>query len=96
MSTEDCAPDDRIRIEEIICTFPSIHELIAAEQGLLAAGIPVGVMPLPDQLGRYCGMCLRLKPADYEQAAAVLGEGIHDRYALSRAAGKKVYIPWHP
>jgi hypothetical protein len=88
--------DGRLSIEEIIFTFPSIHELIASEQGLLAEGIPVRVMPLPDQLGRYCGMCLRLKPEDYERAAAVLGEDIHDRYALSLEAGKKVYSPWRP
>ncbi|MDR1955848.1 MAG: DUF3343 domain-containing protein [Treponema sp.] len=79
---------------ELILTFRNIHEVMDAEKALLAADIPVRVMPLPDQLGTDCGMCLRLDPGDYGQARRVLRIPVSGVY--TRQGAGKVYAPWQP
>ena len=67
---------------EILFAFSSTSSAIQAEQQLLAAGLPVGVMPLPSSIRAGCGICLRLPGAVAGKAQAVLrAQGIYE-YAL--------------
>jgi hypothetical protein len=81
---------------EFIFTFANTRDAIEGEKKLLAGGLSPGVMPLPDQLGAGCGICLRVSPAELEKARAALGSGFQGIYALRAAAGKKVFTPWNP
>ena len=84
-------------MEELFFTFPGTHAAISAEKKLLAAGIAVRVMPLPDEVGAGCGMCLRVAVADAQRAAAALhgeqGPGYQETYTIGMENGKAVYRP---
>jgi len=59
-------------IEEILLVFPSTRDAIAGERALLAANLPVKVMPIPETLSGQCGICLRLPPELLEAGKATL------------------------
>jgi hypothetical protein len=83
---------------EVIFTFENTGDAIEGEKKLLAGGIAPGVMPLPDQLGAGCGICLRVSPGEAEQARSLLGGGVQGIYAMGPAEGspgKKVFTPWN-
>ncbi|MDR0623562.1 MAG: DUF3343 domain-containing protein [Treponema sp.] len=81
---------------EFIFTFANTRDAMEGEKKLLAGGINPGVMPLPDQLGAGCGICLRTGRAELEKARAVLGNNFQGIYAAQTAgSGKKVFIPWN-
>ena len=83
---------------EVFFTFPGTHAAMSAEKKLLAEGIAVRVMPLPDEVGAGCGMCLRVACADAARAAAALrggtGPGYRESYAIDMEDGKAVYRLW--
>jgi hypothetical protein len=83
---------------EFIFTFAATRDAIEGEKALIAGGINPGVMPLPDQIGAGCGICLRVGPAELEKARAVLGGGFQALYAAGTAGagGKKVFTRWNP
>jgi hypothetical protein len=83
---------------EFIFTFATTRDAIAGEKKLLAGGIRPAVMPLPDQLGAGCGICLRVSPAEREKARTALGAAIQGIYAVSGAGrpGKKIFRLWNP
>ncbi|MCL2827393.1 MAG: DUF3343 domain-containing protein [Oscillospiraceae bacterium] len=58
--------------EEILLVFPSTRDAIAGERALLAANLPVKVMPIPESLSDQCGICLRLPPELLEAGQTVL------------------------
>ena len=70
---------------EYIITFSNTNAAVKAEHCLLAAGLAVGVMPLPGQIRAGCGICLRLSPGELGAALRVLdrnsigGTGLHTR-----------------
>lgn len=82
---------------EIFFTFPGTHAAIAAEKRLLAAGFTVRVMPLPEEIGAGCGICLRVDAADADCAADVLtqngNKSYQGAYRIEQQQGKVVYPP---
>jgi hypothetical protein len=84
------------RAVECIVTFANTQDAIEGEKKLLAGGICPGVMPLPDQLGAGCGICLRVGAAELKKARAALGNNFQGIYAARAApSGKKVFTPWN-
>lgn len=72
---------------EYIITFQNTNSAIKSEHCLLAAGLSVGVMPLPGQIRAGCGICLRLTPEEIGGALRILtdnnigGTGVYMRTA---------------
>ncbi len=64
--------------------FPSVHDVIAAEQALLDAKLYCDLVPVPRELSSECGMAVEVHQDDLEQVKAALGtitdrcEGIHE------------------
>ena len=58
--------------EEILLTFPATRAAIAGERALLAAGLSVKVMPMPEILSAQCGIVLRLPPEELEAGREIL------------------------
>lgn len=86
-------------VQEFIFTFAATRDSIEGEKKLLAGGLSPAVMPLPDQLGAGCGICLRVRPEEREEARTLLGtgfQGIYAVYAAAEAPGKKIFRPWNP
>jgi len=69
----------------VILTFEKTLDTIRAEQALLRAGVDAAVMPLPGDLGKRCGMALRVPPADVSEALAATRE-IHGVRVYRRTA----------
>lgn len=59
---------------EIVLTFQSSHDAIAAERVLLENNISVRTMPLPSHIAEGCGICLRIWEYDYSCADIVLAD----------------------
>ncbi|MDR1025444.1 MAG: DUF3343 domain-containing protein [Treponema sp.] len=89
-------------VEEFMFVFANTRDAIEGEKRLLAAGLAVGVMPLPGGVGAGCGICLRVSPGDLEQARSVPEFRFQEIYAVRRPAdgveapGKKVFTLWNP
>jgi hypothetical protein len=91
--------------DEFMFTFANTRDAIEGEKKLLAGGLSVAVMPLPDRIGAGCGIALRVVPADLERARSLLGTAFRELYAISpaegpspdrAASGKKVFTWWNP
>jgi hypothetical protein len=96
--SESGAPRDHAAAEYIF-SFANTRDAIDGEKKLLAAAIPAGVMPLPEEIGGAgCGICLRVTAGDLDRARTVLGKAFGSIYAVSAAGGreKKVFSPWTP
>jgi hypothetical protein len=52
--------------------FASVHDALAAESALAAAGVAVIAIPSPRALGGLCGIALRIEPADARAAESAL------------------------
>lgn len=75
---------------EIVFTFKSAHEAIAAEQALQKAGVQARVMSLPPLIDAACGLCLRVWPQERQTAAAALSAaGIAPQGVWQRQAGDR-------
>jgi len=57
---------------EILLTFPTTRAAIIGERTLLAAGLDVKVMPMPEALFAQCGIVLRLPPEALDAARRAL------------------------
>jgi hypothetical protein len=93
------SPTADLPVPEFVFTFAAAGDAIAGEKKLLAGGISPAVMPLPDQLGAGCGICLRVRPEQLEQARTLLGigfKGIYAVYAAAEPPDKKIFRPWNP
>ena len=60
---------------DIIYTFPNTSAVIAAEQLLLFAKIPVKVRPIPNAIRAGCGLSLCVSPDDKSAADKKLKDG---------------------
>ena len=58
--------------EAVLFTFPTTKLAVAGEKALLAAGLSVKVLPMPEQLAAACGIVLRLPPDELEAGKAAL------------------------
>jgi hypothetical protein len=56
----------------VVYGFASVHDALAAESALRAAGIGVTVIPSPRVLGELCGIAVRVDVDDAGPAEAVL------------------------
>lgn len=65
------------------------------ERSLLDSGLEVRVMPMPAALGPACGIALRIRTADAEQALALLGETVSGVFRRSDA-DRGGFAPWNP
>ena len=84
---------------EYIVAFPNTHSAILAEQTLLNAGLPAGVMPMPAAISAGCGICLRLPENSAAEAYALLrqtGIPTDGWYRMERWEREASYIPWEP
>jgi hypothetical protein len=54
----------------VVFGFASVHDTLAAEDALRAAGVPAVTVPSPAELGELCGIALRVVP---ERAAEATG-----------------------
>jgi hypothetical protein len=59
---------------EAIFSFNDTHSAIESESKLLSAGLAVGMMARPTNLGGQCGFCLRLDGQSLERAKKILTE----------------------
>ncbi len=63
---------------------PSTSHAIRAEKALKAAGLECKLIPVPRHLSSDCGVCVRIRRQDREEAlhaleaAGVALEGVHD------------------
>jgi hypothetical protein len=89
---------------EFMFTFATTRDAIEGEKLLLAAGLTVGVMPLPGQIGAGCGICLRVSPEELDKARSLSAFRFREIYAVSLAtppdpagaSGKKIFTLWNP
>lgn len=82
---------------EIVLTFRTTQQAIAAEAALDTAQIAARVMPLPSSIRAGCGLCLRIAPADWQRAMAVLAQAAaipQDVYTRTVHGGKSAYQPY--
>ena len=56
----------------VVFGFASVHDTLAAEDVLRAAGVPAVTIPSPRELGELCGIALRVDPSVAEAAEAAL------------------------
>jgi hypothetical protein len=52
--------------------FASVHDTLAAEEALRAAGVPADTVPSPRELGELCGIALRVVPDRVTEAVEAL------------------------
>ncbi|MDL2253536.1 DUF3343 domain-containing protein [Ruminococcaceae bacterium OttesenSCG-928-I18] len=60
--------------QEIVLTFSGTHDAITSDKILQQGGLKVRTMPLPDQIGAGCGICVRVDEPDRETALSLLRE----------------------
>jgi hypothetical protein len=80
------------QITEMLYTFNTTHDAIAAEKALLDHGISVRVMPMPPQISAGCGIALRISREDAAAAQNAAGVPIQGIYKIQGTA----YLPWNP
>jgi hypothetical protein len=56
----------------VVYGFASVHDTLAAEAALKAAGVTAVAIPSPRELGELCGIAMRVDPADAAAAEQVL------------------------
>jgi hypothetical protein len=83
-------------LAEWLFTFATTRDAIEGEKKLIAGDMSPAVMPLPDQLGAGCGICLRVGTAELEKARAALGPHFQNIYIITAASGAKVFTLWNP
>jgi len=54
--------------------FRSIHDVLAAERALKAAGIQPDLVPVPREINPNCGMAITIPPEATEPATAALAD----------------------
>lgn len=54
--------------------FYKTNDVFAAEEKLLAANVPVTIVPTPVQDKAYCGVCIQIKDVDCKKVESLLGE----------------------
>ena len=82
------------QIVEIVLTFSNTNYSIKGEQALLAADIPVKVMPLPAEIRAGCGLCLRIDEIDFPKVKLTLKEAnvpVEGEYLRKTVENKTVY-----
>lgn len=82
---------------ELFLTFEGVSSAMQAERVLRAAGLPVGVAPLPPAIRAGCGFCLRLRRGDVGAARRALSAaGIPAGAAYQKAARAEApeYLLW--
>lgn len=82
---------------EYVLTFTSTSHSIKAEQALLAANVPVTVMPLPAAVRAGCGLCLRVAKNDLLAAQRTLQEAdvpIERIYRRNLEGSTAAYTPY--
>lgn len=57
-----------------VITFLNSNDAVAAEYALAEDNIPASVMPLLPQLGKGCGICLRLAPDEIDNAKKCMSD----------------------
>ena len=55
-------------------TFPSVHHVMAAEDKLLASGVPIKLVQIPRELSSDCGTALEFECGEIESVLASVGE----------------------
>ena len=78
-------------ISELLFTFPNTKTAITAERALLAAGLTVTVMPMPEALSNQCGIVLRLPEHELETGRAVLDAAKIEISAIYRKQGEELH-----
>jgi len=72
-----------MRAAEILIVLPSIHDILAVEDRVIAAGLWVDVLPKPTAISNDCGMVLGCLEADLDafwlevKAAGVEAMGVY-------------------
>ena len=56
----------------VVYGFASVHDALAAEDALKAAGVFVVVIPPPAALPGKCGIAMRVEPGDAKAAEAAM------------------------
>jgi hypothetical protein len=56
----------------VVFGFGSVHDTLAAEAALKAAGVAAVTVPSPREVGEVCGIAIRVEPEDADAAAEAL------------------------
>ncbi len=64
--------NENIRYYAIL--FPSVSHVMKAEKILLAAEIPVKIIPVPKSISSDCGVCIRITENLLEKTESVLSD----------------------
>jgi hypothetical protein len=84
---------------ELLISFASVNDAIAAEAALADAGLPVRVMSLPSAIRAGCGICLRVDSPRLAAARATLaarGIAPGGLYTRTPAGAGSTYLPYKP
>ena len=82
---------------DYLLTFQNTHYAIHSEKVLTTNDIPVSVMALPVSLGDFCGICLRLDEAYFEEGRKYLIQAdlpIEEIFIISDQPKERTYKPW--
>ena len=58
----------------VLLIFRSIHDVLAAERALVAAGVAAELVPVPKEINPNCGMAVIVAPGDRSRALEAVGE----------------------
>jgi hypothetical protein len=76
-----------------IIVFEDTNNAIKGELCLIDAGVPVSVMPLPESIGKGCGITLRVSGDKLDDALEALeSKGVSVLAVYSREKGAKINI----
>ena len=85
-------------VTQYLLTFQNTHYAVKSEKLLVSNQLAVSVMALPESLGDFCGICLRLEPADFQTGCQLLRteqipvEGMYE--IIIDSQGERSYRPW--
>jgi len=59
---------------KVLLVFRSIHDVLAAEQSLIAAGLAPDLVPVPKEINPNCGMAVTVAPEARPAALEALAD----------------------
>jgi hypothetical protein len=84
---------------DYLLTFQNTHYAIHSENELTQAKIPISVMALPETIGEFCGICLKVNEAYLVASRSCLTRAeipVEAIFAITYIGNERKYQLWSP